>query len=507
MSNPSDRNQSRSNANRMELDESAVSGVCIPDGKSDCIRPSPKRYLILLMYGICSMEKSFQWINLSTITNKVSLYYGVDNIAVNWTSVLFMLTFIPLVLPTGWLIERIGLRKAILIGSTGITLGAVIKCFSCSEDRFYVVILGQIVVSLSEQFIFCVPARIASVWFPDHQVSLATGFGIFGNQCGIALGFLIPQALLDGLESREEIGIGLYRLFLWTAIVALITLVVLLFFFDNAPKHAPGIARSKKIIKEQLEREEEQKFSQCMKELGRLLYGLISDRDCALLVVAYGINVGTGYAIQTLLNQMVAGSNWSDPNQIVGNSGLMVIFCGMIGALYWGHLCDLTHKYVLINKILYVGAIVSMILFGVTLQIYNQYLLYVTSAFLGFNLIGYTVVGLDTIVEMTYPAPELVSTSMINLSPQIFGTAITFISSAIVDRYESEAATGFLVAVLTLGLLITAAIRENLKRQTAVVEAEKSQPEAPPTIECTSSATKNKAEKLSRLDGDFVNAT
>jgi len=75
------------------------------------------------------------------------------------------------------------------------------------------------------------------------------------------------------------------------------------------------------------------------------------------------------------------------------------------------------------------------------------------------------------------------------------------------DRKESEAATGFLVAVLTLGLLITAAIRENLKRQTAVVEAEKSQPEAPPTIECTSSATKNKAEKLSRLDGDFVNAT
>lgn len=420
------------------------------------------------------MEKSFQWINLSTITNKVALYYGVDNIAVNWTSVLFMLTFIPLVLPTGWLIEQIGLRKAILIGSFGITAGAIIKCFSCYPDGFWVVIAGQIVVSLSEQFIFCVPARIASVWFPDNQVSLATGFGIFGNQCGIALGFLIPQALLQGFETRDEIGVGLYRLFVWTAGVSLATLLVLLLLFDDKPKYAPGAARLRKIRDELVERETRRTFSKEMKMFGALLYKLIASKDCSLLVIAYGINVGTGYAIQTLLNQMIAGSDWPDANSIVGTSGLIVIFSGMVGALFWGHLCDLTHKYMLINKILYIGAILSMVFFGLTLRLYNQSLLYLASSVLGFNLIGYTVAGLDTMVEISYPVPELVSTSVMNLSPQIFGTAITFASSAIVDNYESNAATGFLAGVLVLGFLITLAIKEMLSRQVAVQETERS---------------------------------
>lgn len=421
------------------------------------------------------MEKSFQWINLSTITNKVSLYYGVDNIAVNWTSVLFMITFIPLVLPTGWLIEQIGLRKAILIGSFGITLGAIIKCFSCYPEGFWVIILGQIIVSLSEQFIFCVPARIASVWFPDHQVSLATGFGIFGNQCGIALGFLIPQALLDGLEARDEIGAGLERLFLWTAGVALVTLLVLLVLFDDEPKHAPGAARLRKIHDKLLERETPRTFKQEMSEFGALLYELVASKDSSLLIVAYGINVGTGYAIQTLLNQMVAGSDWPEANRVVGVAGLIVIFSGMVGALFWGHLCDITHRYLLINKLLYLGAILSMGLFGYALKAtHNEALLYFTCSILGFNLIGYTVAGLDTMVEISYPAPELVSTSVMNLSPQIFGTAITFTSSAVVDTYEADVATMFLAAILMIGLLITLAIKERLSRQNAVQETEKS---------------------------------
>lgn len=419
------------------------------------------------------MEKSFQWINLSTITNKVSRYYGVDNIAVNWTSVLFMITFIPLVLPTGWLIGRIGIRKAVLIGSFGITLGATIKCFSVAEDRFYVIILGQIVVSLSEQFIFCIPARVASVWFPDHQVSLATGFGIFGNQCGIALGFLIPQALLNELESRREIGRGLRVLFDWTAAISALTLILLLVFFDEAPKYAPGAARVRKIKEEKAEYQERKlgrPFIVEMRNFSVLLADLITERNCALLVLAYGINVGTGYAIQTLLNQMISSGEWQNANQLVGTSGLVIITSGMLGALFWGHLCDSTRHYVLITQLLYLGAILSMILFGYTMHICSEVLLYITAVLLGFFLIGYTVAGLDTVVEITYPAPELISTSLANLSPQIFGTGITFVSSYIVDTVNSIYATGFLVLVLLVGLVVNLAIHEHLNRQSAVKE-------------------------------------
>ena len=463
------------------------------------IKPTRKRYFILLMYAICSMQKSFQWINLSTITNKVAFYYQVDNIAVNWTSVLFMITFIPLVLPTGWLIERIGLRKAVLIGASGIALGAIVKCFATSPTRFYVIILGQIIVSLSEQFIFCIPARIASVWFPDNQVSLATGFGIFGNQCGIALGFLIPQALLDQLETQEEIAIGLWRLFLWTAILATATLFVLALLFDDAPKHAPGAARANKLEQEaQLARLRPANSAAAApvcgaaaNEFWQHLKKLLIEPNCDLLVLAYGLNVGTGYAIQTVLNQLVvagvaagAGSEkgWpEDANELVGVAGLLIIFCGMCGALFWGHLCDRSRRYILITRLLYVGTIISLLLFGLSLHLLaERLLLYFASGFMGFMLIGYTVAGLDTVVELTYPAPELISTSLMNLAPSLFGSPITLLCSLIVDTYNSDAAIGFLLALLCVGLAISLAIREQLRRQIAV-DATKIAGQPPPT--------------------------
>lgn len=478
------------------------------------IKPTWRRYLILILYGICSMEKSFQWINLSTITNKVAFYYDVHNFAVNWTSVLFMITFIPLVLPTGLLIEQIGLRKAILIGQFGITLGALIKCFACDEDKFWLVLLGQVVVSLSEQFIFCVPSKIAAVWFPDEQVSIATGCGIFGNQFGIALGFLIPQALVRGRNDKSSIRIGLEELFYGTALIAVLTFIALLIFFADEPKNVPGAARLRQLELKAFQRrqnalnnnnnnnndEHTSKSTSIGKRelysLLRIIWNLLKDFNCTLLMIAYGLNVGTGYTIQTLLNQFIAGSNKQisqsnlsselssttatnnnddqvDLNKLVGHIGLVIIFFGMLGSLFWSYLCDLTHRYKLITCFLYGSFIISLIGFNGCLESgrgLDGRLLFPLAAFMGFSMIGYTTAGLDTLVEYTYPIPELLSTSLMVIWPQIFGTTLTFASSALNDSYGRNWATGFMVITLSLGLLISLYVREKLNRQQAIAE-------------------------------------
>lgn len=468
------------------------------------IKPSWRRFYILFLYGLCSMQKSFQWINLSTITNKVAFYYDVDNISVNWTSVLFMLTFIPLVLPTGWLIDqKIGLRKAILIGQAGITIGALIKCFACFRDGFWVILAGQVVVSLSEQFIFCVPSKIAAVWFPDKQITLATGFGIFGNQCGILLGFIIPQWILHELEERDEIGQGLRRLFYGTALVSLVTMVILLFLFHDAPKNAPGAARLKqlqlKLKDKQLNYElrshgspsttsqmsnshQRRSFGAEMNWLMGILKSLLKQPNCALLMLAYGINVGAGYSIQTLLNQMVAPTpkniqpdssvdSSPDANALVGHLGITIILNGMLGALFWGYLCDLTHKYKLITCSLYSGFLLALIGFNEALKLRRDYepLLYVTASLMGFTMIGYTVAGLDTLVEYSYPIPELISTSLMVIGPQVFGTFLTFVGSTLLDLYGPRASSLFMGLALALGLLVSLLAKETLNRQRVVV--------------------------------------
>ena len=42
------------------------------------------------------------------------------------------------------------------------------------------------------------PPKIASIWFPANEISTATSIGVFGNQLGVALGFLIPPKIVTG---------------------------------------------------------------------------------------------------------------------------------------------------------------------------------------------------------------------------------------------------------------------------------------------------------------------
>ena len=55
-----------------------------------------------------------------------------------------------------------------------------------------------------KSFILEMPPKIAAVWFPATEVSTATSVGVFGNQVGIALGFLIPPLIITGPVSSYQ---------------------------------------------------------------------------------------------------------------------------------------------------------------------------------------------------------------------------------------------------------------------------------------------------------------
>jgi FLVCR family feline leukemia virus subgroup C receptor-related protein len=48
-----------------------------------------------------------------------------------------------------------------------------------------------------------VPARLSSLWFGPSEVGLATSIGVFGNQLGTALGFLIPPTVVPSNATVE----------------------------------------------------------------------------------------------------------------------------------------------------------------------------------------------------------------------------------------------------------------------------------------------------------------
>ena len=66
----------------------------------------PIRWLILFLFVMYSTSNAFQWTQLVIITNILEKYYQVPTIAVSWTSMIYMVTYIPLIFPASWFLQK-----------------------------------------------------------------------------------------------------------------------------------------------------------------------------------------------------------------------------------------------------------------------------------------------------------------------------------------------------------------------------------------------------------------
>ena len=71
-------------------------------------------------YTSCAFPASnaFQWTQLVIITNILEKYYGVDTLAVSWTSMIYMVAYIPLIFPASWFLQA-KVRRGKKSGSIG----------------------------------------------------------------------------------------------------------------------------------------------------------------------------------------------------------------------------------------------------------------------------------------------------------------------------------------------------------------------------------------------------
>lgn len=66
----------------------------------------PVRWVVLCIFVFYSASNSMQWIQYSIIQDAVVKYYGVTSITVYWTSMIYMITYIPLIFPGSWLLDK-----------------------------------------------------------------------------------------------------------------------------------------------------------------------------------------------------------------------------------------------------------------------------------------------------------------------------------------------------------------------------------------------------------------
>lgn len=426
-------------------------------------REYPRRWLMLVIFILCSTANAMHWLQYSIIANIMMRFYQVSSTAINWTSMIYMACYIPLVFPASWLLDRKGLRVSLLCGTAIMTAGSWVKVLSASPDRFYVAFIGQALVGIAQIFILGVPARLAAVWFGSRQVSTACALGVFGNQVGVALGFLIPPAVVRNHDSIEDIGRDLKKLYYGTAIGPTIMLCLVLFFFQKEPPLPPS--RAQAVLRREAPVSEKAVDSRAYLQT---LKSLFTNRNFTLLLVSYGINVGVFYVVSTLLNQIVL-LHFANAEEDAGRIGLTMVLAGVVGSVTGGIVLDKTHRFKECILVVYFMAMAGMLAFTFTLTLGHIWIIYLTIGFLGFFMTGYLGIGYEFAAELTYPIPEGTSSGLLNASSEVFGVLFTLTGGDILDAYGDMATNCTMTALLLAGLAMTTLIEgKALKRQAAV---------------------------------------
>ncbi|XP_033228575.1 feline leukemia virus subgroup C receptor-related protein 2 [Belonocnema kinseyi] len=413
-----------------------------------------RRWLILAIFVLYSTSNAMQWIQYSIIATTAANYYNVSTFAIDMTSMIYMIMYIPFIFPASYLLDKFGLRYAAILGAVGTAAGSWIKVFSAVPDRFWVTFLGHSLVAVSQTFILSVPARLAAVWFGPDQVSSACSIGVFGNQLGVAIGFLFPPMLVPESKDTEIVGEGLQLMFYIVAAFTTTILVLILLFFKAEPPLPPSPAQAV-----QRDAEVTESFLQSVKRLA-------TNVGYLLLLLSYAINVGIFYAISTLLSQIL-DNHYPHSSIHAGRIGLTIVCAGMLGSVMCGVVLDKTHKFKETTLGVYLFSLVGMIIFTFTLDCGKIYVVYLTAGLLGFFMTGYLPVGFEFAAELTYPEPEGTSAGLLNAMTQVFGIAFTSISGFLITEWGDFWSNITLCITLALGTILTMIIPNDLRRQNA----------------------------------------
>ncbi|XP_060274661.1 heme transporter FLVCR2 isoform X4 [Ovis aries] len=282
---------------------------------------------------------------------------------------------------------------------------------------------------------------------------------------GIAIGFLVPPVLVPNIKDQDKLAYHISIMFYIIAGVATLLFILVIIVFKEKPKHPPSRAQS---LSYALASTDASYLSSIIRFFKNLNF--------VLLVITYGLNAGAFYALSTLLTRMVI-SHYPGEEVNAGRIGLTIVLAGMLGAVISGIWLDRTKTYKETTLVVYIMTLVGMVVYTSTLNLGHLWVVFITAGAMGFFMTGYLPLGFEFAVELTYPESEGMSSGLLNVSAQVFGIIFTISQGQIIDNYGTTPGNIFLCVFLTLGAVLTAFIKADLRRQDANKETPETKPQ------------------------------
>ncbi|XP_046736540.1 feline leukemia virus subgroup C receptor-related protein 2-like [Diprion similis] len=422
-----------------------------------------KRWLQLVLFVLYSANIHIHQYQYTIINNIICKYYNVSSLAVEWTSIMFMVMYLILIIPCSYLVNLIGLRWSVVAGAMITCLGAWMKVFSVSRDCFVVTLISQAIIAVSETFTQPLPGLLAARWFGPKQTALATTIACSGITIGYSVSHSITPTVVQNRAEIDEIGQDLSILFWSIALFSTIIGVALLFFFEAGPRLPPSDSRALQIVNGEVI-----KTGDYLPSIKRIL----SNNNYLLLWNSDGIIIGVLNGIIAMLNPLYL-PHFRNGEKEVGELGSVIVITGTIGSLIVALALDKIKKFREIALFLCSLSIIGEILFAVSLFIEIKWMVFATGIMLGGFLVSYTAMDYELSAETTYPEPENIATGLLFVSINIFSPLIILISGRLFEAYGDRATHAFFILLLILGTFLIGINKSELRRQKAAENAVK----------------------------------
>ncbi|XP_045385262.1 solute carrier family 49 member A3 isoform X1 [Lemur catta] len=380
-------------------------------------RAYARRWVFLLVVSLLSCSNAMLWLSFAPVADTIAEHFFLSTEQINWLSLVYLVVSIPFGVVAIWMLDSVGLRGATILGAWLNFAGSVLRTLPCvavgTLHPFAFFMGGQSLCALAQTLVIFSPAKLAALWFPEHQRATANMIATMSNPLGILVANVLSPALV---KKGEDIPIMLGVCAIPAGLACLLATTCL---WESVPPTPPSAGAASSTS---------EKFLDGLKLLLR-------NKAYILLAVCFGGGTGIFSSLMALLEQIFCASGYS--SEFSGLCGALFIVFGILGALILGIYVDRTKCFTEATKISFCLTSLACVAFALVSQLQGQtFALAAICSLLG--LFGFSVapVAMELAVECSFPVGEGAAAGLVFVLGQVEGVIIMVALMALTVRHR-----------------------------------------------------------------------
>lgn len=382
------------------------------------------RWGVLAIYVVLLAVTQLLWLNFAPILTQIEARYDVDELTASLLVLVFPLLYVLLSLPAGRAIDTRGYRKVIGAGAWLMTASSLLRI---ADDRFYMLLAGQIGIAIAQPLIVNGISKFVVDWFDPEQGAIATGLCTMGMFIGMAAGLASTPPLVSSYELRGA-------MIVFAAITAASSAAFSIFVKQNPRADAAGGDAT---------------------ATGELMH-IIRDRRLVVLFALSLLGLGEFNGLTTWLEEILKPQGFD--SEQAGAVGGVLVLGGIVGAVVIPLLSDKLQRRKPFVIVCALGGLVS--LYPMCTSTVGA-VVFVAGAVHGFFLLPALALLLDMSARIVGPARAGGATGMLMLVGNAGGVVVPLAMQAMRGNAPTFLpAVYLLLAVLAALVLLALATTE-----------------------------------------------